>query len=303
MRTMHYFDLKNFPLTEEEILRYLWQPPRGVTMLLLEETLNRLVAEGKIATQNSFYFLPGRESGLATRQRAVVPSDHKLKRAQFAAKCICAVPFLRAILIGNSVAAGTAQEDSDIDFIIIAQENRLWIVRFFCNLILRVLGLRRYGAKVADRICLSFFIDTAHLNLARWRVAPDDPHSAYWLHQLSSLYDPLRYHQRFLVANGWTKQFLPGCDGSTGVAAAPINNRVLGRAWKKIWETMWQGSYGDLIEKQIRGVQENMNKPLLQGTEKKPEGILIAPGIIRLYGSDMPRQLWEQWREAIKNIV
>ncbi len=301
-KTLHYFALREMPLTPEEVFYYLWQPPKDTTLGVVEDSLERLAAAGQLSHKNGFYFLNGREADFDRRRRAVVPSDQKLKRARSAARWIAAVPFIRAILVGNSVAAGTASDDSDIDFVIIAEGGRIWIVRFFTNLILRLLGRRRFGDKVKNRICLSFFVDTKHLNLAPWRVASDDPHAAYWLHQLTSLYDPFGYHERFVDMNTWTKQYIPNCQTELEIATPPLKNTSFGRRWKEMWEKMWQGSYGDMIENQMRGVQEALNWPLLKSGDTKPEGVLIAPGFLRLYGSDLPRQLWNEWKAATQTI-
>jgi len=187
-QTLSYFSLLNFPLTQEELFRYLWFPPR-LTFAEFVTQLDVLAGQGRVQTSNGFYFLAGEEKNIEIRRRSTVPSDLKLKKARRAMRLIRAVPFLRAVAITSSVATESAGPESDIDFFIIAEAGRIWIVRFFTNLILRLLGLRIYGDKKKDRICLSFYVDTAHLDLSAWRIAKDDVRFAYLIAGMVPLYD------------------------------------------------------------------------------------------------------------------
>ena len=211
VKTLTYFDLINFPLMHEELFCYLWTPPRighAEFMSTCGETNYELKAMNyKLGC--GYYFLPGRENLIAERQRAAEITDQKLIIARRAVKFIRSVPFLKAIFVCNSVGAAMARAESDIDFFIVSDKNRIWIVRFFTNLILRLFGLRTYGAHQADRICLSFYVDIDHLNLAPWRIADDDIHFAYWLNMMTPVYDPENYYEKFLQANRWVERYLP----------------------------------------------------------------------------------------------
>ncbi len=235
-KTLAYFDLLNYPLTKEELFRYLWMPPQVVyeefVLSLRAERSNPPEIAMSVVSSNllamteqkyGYYFLLGREDTVERRRRAIVPTELKLRKARHAAKLLCSIPFLRAIFVCNSVGAEVARPESDIDFFIVAEPNRIWLVRFFTNFILRLFGLRTYGTHERDRICLSFYVDADHLDLAPWRVADDDIHFAYWLHQMLPIYDPGNYYEKFLEANSWTKRFLPN------MRIPP--NKKMGRCW------------------------------------------------------------------------
>ena len=323
-KTLAYFDLLNFPLTREELFRYLWQPPR----MGFEE----FVAFAMPQEKDGCYFFSGREPIVAERREASKISDQKLEIARRAVKLIRSVPFLRAIFICNSVGAGMARPESDVDFFIVAEKKRVWIVRLFTNLVLRCLGLRTYGSHQANRICLSFYVDTAHLDLAPWRVADDDIHFAYWLHQMKPIYDPLQYYEKFLRANRWVEKYLPNMtntphghppargespnsrlDGEAAGSPNPpsqggtrgvlVAESRLGHIWKKMWEAMWRGSYGVMVEREAKKLQLTKMKLSLQAKAKLPDhGVVLTDSIIKLHENDTRKVLREKWLEKCKNI-
>jgi len=317
-KTLAYFDLADFPLTKEELFAYLWQPPRAnyddfLTVILASSVIPakagiqggdgfRIPVRNDIAEKHGYFFLPDREQIVESRRRRLVTSEIKIKIAKKAIRKIRSIPFLRAVFVCNSVGSYQAEEDSDIDFFIVAEPGRIWLVRFFSNLILRLRGLRTYGTKTKNKICLSFFVDLSHLNLAPWRVADDDIHFAYWLHQMAPVYNPENLYQRFLQANGWTEKYLlninllPHTDYLKKVA-----DSRLGKIWKKAWEKMWESGYGNLLEKQAREWQiMKMKFSVKEKAEKGDRGIVLADGVIKLHENDTRRKHRENWLSKIK---
>ena len=71
-----------------------------------------------------FYFLKDKEKNIENRRDRQLASVLKLKAAERAAKKLRSIPFLRAIFICNTVAAGQAKEDSDIDFLVEFKKGR-----------------------------------------------------------------------------------------------------------------------------------------------------------------------------------
>ncbi len=91
------------------------------------------------------------------------------------------IPGVRAVFVCNSVAFGTADQNSDIDILIVTAANRMWVARIFCTLFLQLLGLRRHGNKIAGRFCLSFFVSEAALDFEKIALQPHDPYLAFWV--------------------------------------------------------------------------------------------------------------------------
>lgn len=292
IKTLAYFDLADFPLTAEELFVFLWEPP-----IASREDFLAALAELNLSNQDGYYFFSGREKIVAERQRKFLISEQKLKIAARAAKKIRAIPFLRAIFVCNSVGARQADEESDIDFFIITEPKRIWLVRFFTNLILRLFGLRTYGQKNKNKICLSFYVDTNHLDLAPLRATEQDVHFAYWAQQMLSLYDPQNFYAQFLRANSWIKNYVPHMRLDP-VATPIVADSVWGRGWKRMWEKMWQGAYGLTIEKQAKEIQLLKMKPAIkEKSQRQDNGVVISDGVLKFHENDTRIQYKEDWEK------
>jgi hypothetical protein len=305
LKTLACFDLASFPVTSEELFVFLWQPPQ-VTYLEFVEYL-ATVHDPRWQTQGGYYFLAGRSECIAERQRHIVPTELMLKKARRAARCIAWLPFLKAILVCNSVGAETATMESDVDLLIITDPGRIWIVRFFAHSILRLLGMRTYGRKTAGRMCLCFFIDTDHLDLGPLRVVPDDIHFAYWLQQMFPLYDAADYAGRFRKANTWVVDYVPHQKAELRFPVTyteKIKISWLGALAKKILEKMWGNNYGELIEREAKKVQWQSISPRIKELARVPNNhVVLREGILKFHEHDTRLAYRQQWLEKISYVI
>lgn len=343
LNTLAYFDLADYPLTKEELFSFLWQPPnisyndfllslqifnthpfipplfasrareKDISCTFSSERCKYVAepikGEGQgVGFKFGYYFLLGREKIVEERQGKLLITEKKLKIARRAAKIIRSVPFLKAVFVCNTAGSGQAGEDSDIDFFIVTEKNRIWITRLFVTFLLELFRLRRVGNRIKNKICLSFYVTTENLDLAKLRVADDDIHFAYWLNQMLPVFDPDNYYLKFLQANSWTKTYLPNLDAKqTASYLSKIPESRLGKIWKKAWEKMWQGSYGDLINNQAKQIQlskmKQSGKPIDRGNDK---GVVINDGILKFHEKDTRIAYRNQWLQKIyvpeKNI-
>ncbi len=302
LRTLGYFDLSDYPLTATEIKNWLYQS-EVVDLNDILPILDEMKSQQKIEEKFSFFYLSGKEKNVENRQRNLVISELKLKKARQAIKFIRCVPFLKAVFVCNTVAAGTAVENSDIDFFIIAGTKRVWLVRFFTNFILRLFGLRTYGDKSSDKICLSFFVDEENLNLEKLKAVDNDIHFAYWITQMVPVYDPNNYWKKFLSANYWLKDYFPNYLYNS-VFLNLVERGLVAKFWKKIWEVMWYGAYGDLIEKQAREWQLlKMKLSTKEKAERNDNGVVLKDGVIKLHENDTRKDCAAQWEERLRTIL
>ncbi len=298
LRTLVYFDLVAYPLTANEIWQFLYKEIADDFKPILS-ALEDLKNNSIIAEKYGYYYLFGKDDLVEKRRSQLVISELKLKKARRAVKFIRGVPFLKAVFVCNTVAAGTAFEESDIDFFIIAEKNRLYIVRFFTNLILRIFGLRTYGDKMADRICLSFFVDDQNLSLEKLKALPEDIHFSYWALQMVPIYDPQNYFKRFLSANFWIKKYVPNFNMQTQYNNLVKPNIVMS-IWQKIWQTMWQGPYGNLIETQAREWQLlKMSLSVKEKSKLGDNGVVVNQGVVKLHEYDTRGAIYDSWKDKI----
>lgn len=294
--TLCYFGLFNYPLTKEELFAYLWKSPR----LGYDEFIQ--TGLGQIREKDSYLMLNSDDRISDDRRRRLVICEQKITIAKKAIKKIRSVPFVRAVFVCNSVGSGLASEGSDIDFFIIAAPGRIWLVRFFTNFILKIFGLRTYGKNHQDKICLSFFVDEKHLNLRPYCALKDDVHFIYWTHQMIPVFDPKRLYESFLLANRWTEEYLPnirrisGADYLTAIAESKI-----GRGWRLLWENMWQGEYGNLIERQAKQFQLVRLKMSLKETSTRGDNsVIIEDGILKFHENDSRKEIYNKWQLCLQ---
>jgi len=139
----------------------------------------------------------------------------KYRRAIKISRCLRFIPGVKMIAVCNSLSYNRAQPESDIDLFIIASPGRIWTVRFFSLLLLKVLNLRpgspaRLNQEKVfnerqnqDKICLSFIITADNLDLSKYKICIQDNYLAYWIKQLRPLYNENNVYQRFVQANNW----------------------------------------------------------------------------------------------------
>lgn len=204
-----FFDLADFPLTFFEIYKWLWQPDRHYTLAEVESTLRDTVAAGVLISIDGFYCLPGRESTVMTRLVRYQIAERKFKVALRMARLLRLVPFVRLIAVCNTVGYSNARQASDIDFFIIGKGGRLWTVRLLVTFLASVIGYRRHGRRVTDRVCLSFYVADNALNLSTIALEPIDPYLVYWHRTMTPLYASADSYQRFCRANHWVDAVLP----------------------------------------------------------------------------------------------
>jgi hypothetical protein len=289
-----FFDLFDFPLTSEELVRYAYG--ERVSSNAKTELLSS--APATLSQSTGYYFLRGREELVNARRQKTALIDQKIRRARRAAKWISSVPFVRAIFVCNSVAFETASKESDIDFFIIAAPGRIWLVRFFTNLILKLTGQRVGSFHSANKICLSFYTDSDHLNLESLCLPGGDVYMAYWLCTLLALYDPSNIQTKLIAENRWLAKIVPGAWEELRNKGA--NTPVAKSRWQRAWEAMWQGSYGDLLEKEVKRIQESHLSSSLKAAAKSGSGVIISDSMLKFHEHDRRPSIQAAWLANIK---
>jgi hypothetical protein len=288
LKTIAYFDLFDFPLTAEEVFEYLWQAHEA-SLEMVKSELENLVKNGKLETSESYYFLPGRRDLVIKRNRSAAEGEKKLRRARFAVKLISGIPFLKAIFVCNSVAAETSNENSDIDFFIIGRTGRLWFVRFFSNLILKIFGLRTGAKHSANRVCLSFFVDDKHLDLSGLRAVNDDVYLVYWLRQLYPLYDPENYFEKIQRENVWTRTYI------ASQKTLPVATFKPDR-FKTMCEALLANAFGDWYERLFKKIQyPKLRVELKKMAESGDKKVVISDIVLKFHETDARLEIRSKW--------
>lgn len=215
-----YFDLFDYPLTSTEVWKYQWRgtdadnnaEERGTVFSLFEviDTLEQLEKDGRVTSGNGFYFLPGREALIKTRNLRHVIAYRKWRKALRVVRVLRWFPCIRMIAVANTLAYDNADEGSDIDLFIVTKAGRVWTARFFVVLFLQLFGLRPNVNTRRDKICACFFIDESHLDISNLALPGEpDVYLHYWITTLWPLYNPHGVYEQFFEANKWIRKNVP----------------------------------------------------------------------------------------------
>lgn len=206
LRAIVFYDMFDCPLAAFEIWTYC------EVKCALSDVITVLNNLPVLDTKSGYYFLRGREAIVNTRLKNYNHASRKFKRALRVARLFKLIPWIRLIAIGNQMGANNLRDESDIDFFIITEPKRIWITRWFCAGIAKILKLRPQPDKKRDTICLSFYIssermDTSDLQL-RDNLCPD-VYFLHWLVNLTPIYSRDGAYHEFIAANSWIKDFFP----------------------------------------------------------------------------------------------
>jgi hypothetical protein len=168
LATIVYYDVLDYPLTSSEIWKYLSVRSgemSGCNFLdvlkeLEDDKLRKVIVECR-----GFYFLKGRESLVNARIKRNKIAQKKFRIARRVAWFLRFVPYVRMVAVTGRLAMKNTGMPSDIDFLIVLKHGRIFIGRILVTLVVHLLGKRRYGDKIADRICLNYFITDQSLEI------------------------------------------------------------------------------------------------------------------------------------------
>ena len=201
LKTVAYVDGFDYPLTADEIHRYLI----GVTTT--REQVREILENGRLvphqlSRQGHYFMLPGRENIAATRQQREAIAQQMWPHALKYGRLMAHLPFVRMVSVTGSLAVNNAIEGADIDYLIVTANGRLWLSRAFVIFIVR--WARRQGIP----LCPNYFLSQRALHIAEQNL-----YTAHELVQMIPLAG-LSVYQQLQQMNGWTGHYLPNASWS-----------------------------------------------------------------------------------------
>ena len=262
--------------------------------------------------------LPASTRGVEAGRSALI--ERKLDRARAIAQQLAAIPFIRFLALGNSVAMGTATELSDLDFFVVTAPNRLWTARFFLLLVAKFKGLTKRPGRLSDQADFGFWVDETALDLSAIallhstrrvrgqftrRVKPDsidDPYLVRWLATMVLLLDRGGVYKRLMMANRPLLQTL-----SPAVMLRPSAEASQGSFAKLRMTVMIEGILGSVLgaplERLLFTIQRwkvwadpvaHRRDPLLVNGRRVD--VVTTRTMLKLHHFDQRAKLREQWR-------
>ncbi len=292
LATLAYFDLFDYPLKLQELHDYFLgeQPSLHELKIFLDEH------KDLISHQDGYYFFKGRNLIILTREERQKISRQYWKKVRRYLPFILFVPFIKMVGICNTLAINNAAKESDIDLFIVAKKGRLFFVRFLTVLLFGALGVRRHGNKIAGRFCLSFYTDDTVLNLEKIQAGPEDIYLPYWILTMKPVYGPETYPQ-FVKENVWIHKYFDRSPSMTGHFLPKNILRFF--AWLK--ELLWQGKWGDWVEKKLRSFQMKRHQRNL--TELPSEAsIVVNDHMLKFHNIDRRKDIAQRFEKRLKEL-
>jgi hypothetical protein len=251
LATICYYDVLDYPLTVFELWKYLIsdqqsvssdlayaeapayvetsagepageQEKKGISIIDIINELEKEELKKKIETFRGYYFLPGRKNLVAQRIERNKISEEKYKIIKRVIKFLRLVPFIRMILVTGRVAMKNAEKRSDLDLLLVFEKGHIFLGRFLTVGLLSVLGKRRSGEKIKNKICLNHFLST------ELSVTVQDLFSAHEYVFMLPVFG-LEWYQKFFEKNVWIESYHPNF--RSGLANA---KEVKDEEWSKI---------------------------------------------------------------------
>ncbi|MCX6762684.1 MAG: hypothetical protein NT093_02795 [Candidatus Moranbacteria bacterium] len=257
LNTIIYYDILNFPLTSFEVWKYLLAE-NSYTLGEIIESLEDDELKKYTEEFRGFYFLKGRKDLVARRIQNDKNSIEKFEIAQRAAQWLRFVPFVRMIALTGTLAMKNCEKNSDIDFLVILEKDRIFTGRLFVTAMVHFLGKRRHGEKIKNRICLNYFVAAESLEIQRKDLFAANEYSFIY-----PLFDNDVF-QKFCETNiGWIKKIKPNWRiPDLKPARYCVEHSRISLSIQKSFESLINMMRGDRIEswqkhKQITRIERN----------------------------------------------
>jgi hypothetical protein len=155
LRTLSYFQVFSYPLTAEEIWKYL---PVKCDRELVNATINELAAIGLVFCFGDYCSLINDAALIDRRIHGNKLGKRKLGKALRLSRLLACFPFVEGVYISGSLSKDYAEADSDLDYFIVTGENRLWTARNLLHCFRKLTFI--FSAE--DSFCMNYFISLGH---------------------------------------------------------------------------------------------------------------------------------------------
>ena len=196
MSVLAYFDLFNFPITQEEI--YLFMNRRCTVDSMCSALVS--LTERKVVYKTGIYYAVKNDNYLSERrEKGAAKAAELLQVAQKVSALLVKFPFVRGIGVSGSLSKKYADENSDIDFFIITKTGKLWIARTFLHLFKKLTFLFHKE----DYFCMNYFVDEANAE-----IREQNYFTAVETVTLIPMQGDVAF-EMFYAQNTWTRCYLP----------------------------------------------------------------------------------------------
>lgn len=198
-----YFAVFRLPLAEAEINQLL---PLTTGHLAVRNAIKELIKSGQIRIIDDFLGLKGvkydNRNELAKHQAKL------LAKARRWSYCFRLLPFVKSVVVVNSVAMGNVHQQSDIDLLIVTKPNRIFLTKGILMYGLKLVRQLETANKKATKFSLGMFLTTSGIDTNKDMMKQNQPHLLYWLTMAKPVYGASIWYG-LLKRDGYAFRALP----------------------------------------------------------------------------------------------
>lgn len=306
LSTIAYFDIFDFPLTAMEVWKWLLVEDKITVSHSFSELQSVLKSPGPakyLDQKNGFYFLKQRDHILDQRLANYKVAERKFKKAIRFIKTLRHIPFIKMVAVCNSLAFSNAGDYSDIDFFIITQKKRIFLARFWANLLPKLFGARPTRADTQDKLCLTFFVAEDKLNIADLQCSSFDIYLAYWIIQVLPIYNSGHTYENFIEANAWVSSHFPNFIPHRISPRREIKDSWTSRLSRLMGSTGTFGFWGDGQEWLARKIQLKCLPDSLKKMANADTRVVINNQVLKFHDNDRRAKFKEMFEEKMIKVM
>ena len=230
LRTVLYADVFNFPLTADEIQRYLIHD-RHIDRADIDNTLRHSRKLKDCLHQAEGYICrTSRESIIHIRKEREQISKELWQSAMQYGQLLSHIPFVRMVVLTGALAVrNPASIDDDYDYLLVTKPGRVWLARAFAIVLVRLVRLR------GRELCPNYVLASDNLVQSR-----QDLYMAHEVAQMRPIYGANNY-RKMIEDNLWMQDYLPN---AIPFDTIPDKSRRI----RKALEWLLSGWIGDRLE-------------------------------------------------------
>jgi len=306
LATLLYFKQWSVPVTPADCLRFLPSLLISSTIHQIEALVGQAPLNDHLSRHQGFLVFKGQEESVWHRHAGYNASLTKWRIASQALRWIRWVPFLRLVAVTNTLPMGLAKPESDIDLLVVAKAGRLWLVRFLVTAMIQLLGKRRHGDLIKDRLCLSFYLDDEHLHLQQFFDTPRDLHYAYMVGMTTVIFEARDsgVQKVFEHANAWVKEYFPQHYWTDLIDLYRVHDSAVSLRIRSLLENIFMASMGDALERWLRKFQQQKIRSHTDSRVHEPDQhyVMATDSVIKFHESMAREESRKKWVEECKQF-
>jgi hypothetical protein len=203
-------ELFDYPMKVWEI--HKWLIGKTESLQQVERAIRRLKKKGRIDQYKDYYFLSGKQRLVRKRMINEKLARALWRKAYLVGMVLKFIPWVKLIGVSGGLAMNNTNKNSDIDFLVVTEKNRLWLSRLLILGVMIILGLKRKPGcspkEAAGKICVNTVLDVDGLF--------QNGHDLYIAHevlQMRVIWQREGIYSKYLSKNSWAFRFVPNWKG------------------------------------------------------------------------------------------